>query len=138
MAIKLTTALRNNIMDQVTADIDSGAGAGTLKIYDGTQPAGPDTAITSQVLLVTITFNDPSFDPASGGAIVADVTPALSGTAVATSTATWFRIEDSDSNAVADGSAGDVGSEDLVLNTDAIVTGVTVEVTSMTLTAGNA
>jgi hypothetical protein len=51
MAIKISTAARNAMADALVDLLDAGAGAGKIRIYDGTQPAGPGTAITTQVLL---------------------------------------------------------------------------------------
>lgn len=136
MALGFTVTARNNEMDEITALIDAGAGAGLLRIYDGTRAANADTAVGAQVLLAELTMGDPSFPAASGGQITANaITDDTS--ADNTGTATWFRIVDSNGNAVVDGDVGTSGS-DLNLSTTSITAGVTVSVTSMVLTAGNA
>lgn len=132
----LLTSARNNMMDEITALIDSGT-AGNVTIYDGSQPADPSVAVGAQNALVIITLSLPSFAAASGGTIVGDITPALANTAIFTATATWFRIEDSAGNGIVDGEVGTSGS-DLNLNTTSISSGVNVEITQLDLTAGNA
>lgn len=131
MALGYLTALRNSRLDEITALMDAGAAGATLSIYDGTRPATGGTATT---LLATLTFSVTSFPAASAGAMTANsITDDSS--ADATSTATWFRVADSDANFVFDGDVGTSGS-DLNLNTTAITTGATVSVTSFVLTEG--
>jgi len=133
MALGINSSVRSAEMDVVSAAVDAGAGAGTLKIYDGARPATGGAATT---LLAELTFSDPSFGAASDGVITAN---AITGdtSANATGTATWFRIEDSIGTHVLDGDVGTSGS-DLNLNTTSIEIGVQVDVTSVILTAGNA
>lgn len=136
MAIGLTTAARNNMLDEIAALVDAGAGAGKVRIYDGTRATDANTAIGAQVLLAELTMSDPAFPAAASGALTANaITDDTS--ADATGTATWFRVVDSNNNAVFDGDVGTSGS-DLNLNSTSITAGITVEVTSLVLTAGNA
>jgi hypothetical protein len=111
--------------------------AGTLKIYDGTQPASPDTAVGAQVLLSTHTCGSP-FAPASSSAHPSVLTANSIGSATAgnTSTATWFRIASSGGTAGVDGSVG-TSSADLILNSTSITSGQTVSITSLTATTAN-
>lgn len=120
------------------ADLVSNIGsAGLLKIYDGTQPASPDTAVGAQVLLSTHTCGSP-FGPASSSAHPSVLTANAIGSATAgnTSTATWFRITTSGATAVVDGSVG-TSSADLILNSTSITSGQTVSITSLTVTSFN-
>ncbi len=133
MALGYNATLRNNQLDEVTALMDAGAGAATLTIYDGTRPATGGTATTA---LAVLTFADPSFPAAAAGTMTANAIVDDS-SADATGTATWFRIEDSDSNFVMDGDVGTSGS-DLNLNSTSITAGVTVSISSFVLSAGNA
>ena len=133
MALGLLAALRSNRLDQITALIDAGAGAGFLRIYDGTRPA---TGGAATVLLAELTFSSTSFPAASGGAMSANAITDDS-SANATGTATWFRVVDSAGTFVMDGSVGTSGS-DLNLNTTSINLGVAVSVTQFDLTDGNA
>lgn len=133
MTIGLVAAGRNNMLDEITALIDAGAGAGLLRIYDGARPATGGAVTT---LLAELTLGDPSFAAAAAGAMALS---AVTGdpSANATGTATWFRIVDSDLTFVLDGDVATSGS-DLNLNTTSITAGVAVDITSGTFTAGNA
>ena len=78
MATRLPTAARNAACDAVVDLLDAGAGAGTIKIYTGSQPASANDA-ASGTLLATITLSDPAFGAASTGVATMAGTP-LSGT----------------------------------------------------------
>lgn len=108
--------------------------SGTIKIYDGAQPADPTVAVTTQTLLATLTFGATAFGAASAGVITANAI--TSGTAVATSTATWFRTAESGGTALMDGNVGTSGT-DMVLGTTSIVTGAVVSISSFTITQPN-
>jgi hypothetical protein len=120
--------------DAITAQLDLGAGAGTIKLYSGTQPADADDAITSQVLLATLTFSDPSAPGASGGVWTADAITEDS-LADATGTAAWARVEDSDGNNVFDCDVTATGGGGTIeINTVSIVADAAVRATSLTVT----
>jgi hypothetical protein len=115
----------------LNAALDAPCNNGYMEIYTLAQPATPDTAITSQVLLATLPLSATAFTAASGGTKTANAI--TSGTAVATGTATWFRVYKSDnSTAVIDGSVG-TSAADLNLNDTAITSGGSVSVTSWTV-----
>lgn len=129
---RLTNASASAAADAVVDRLDGGAGAGTLKIYDGTIPATADTAVGAQNLLATLTFSDPAFGAASNG--VATASAITSDTAAdATGTASWARWADSNGVTVLDCTVGTSG-DDINLNTVAIVAGATVSVTALTYT----
>ncbi|HEU4753928.1 MAG TPA: hypothetical protein VFU47_12540, partial [Armatimonadota bacterium] len=107
-------------------------GAGKLRIYDGTRPAGPGTAVSTQTLLAEVTLSDPAFGSASTGAAALSGTP-LSATGAAAGTASWFRVVDSNNVAYVDGSVG-TSSADLILSTTTISVGLTVQITSGSIT----
>lgn len=131
MTVYISAAARNAAANAVAALVDGGAGAGKLQIRSGTQPAGPDSTATG-TLLAEITLHDGAFAAASAGVATLASTP-LSVTAVASGTATWFRVLDSNAVAVLDGSVG-VSGADLIVNTVAVSTGLTVEISDGTLT----
>jgi len=133
MALGLLAALRSNRLDEVTALIDAGAGAGKIRIYNGTRPATGGTATT---LLAELPMSDPSFPAASAGAMVGNAVTDDS-SADATGTAAWFRVVDSNNVFVMDGDVGTSGS-DLNLNSLSITIGQTVSITQFDLTDGNA
>lgn len=130
--VRLSTSARNAAVNAVAAQIDASASAGMIKLYTGTAPASPDTAISSQVLLATLTFSDPAFGSAVTGTASAN-TIAADTSADATGTVTWARVIDSAGNAVMD---IDVGTSLATLNlsTVSIVAGATVQVVSFSLT----
>jgi hypothetical protein len=132
MALALATATRNNMLNQIRDAIDAGAGAGLLRIYDGTRPATCGTATT---LGAELTHADPCAPGASAGAVTYNAI-ADDASANATITATWFRQVDSTGTCAVDGNVGTAGS-DLNLNSTAIAVGQRVSVTSWGLTAGN-
>lgn len=123
----VSTAERNAMLDAFTALLNSG----TVEIYTGAQPAGPGTAITTQTLLATLTLSATAFAAASGGSATANtITPGVAG---ATGTAAWARWKSSGGTPEMDCSVGASGA-DLNLPTTSIVTGVTVGISSYTLT----
>jgi hypothetical protein len=132
-AITLATTARNAAADAVAGLVNAGSGAGYLEIRTGSAPANPQAAATG-TLLVTVTLNDPAYAAAVAGVAALDVTPQPSGTAVATDTAGWARLYDSDGDAVADGACGTSGAF-VNLATTSIVTGAVVSITSGSLTA---
>jgi hypothetical protein len=125
-----SAAARNAMLNALTALLNVG-GAGTIQYYTGAQPASPDTAITSQTLLCTDTFNATAFGAASAG--VATANAITSGTAVASGTLTWVRCLSGAGTPVVDLAAG-TSASDVVVATTTITTGLTIPVTSFTLT----
>lgn len=109
---------------------------GTLKIYSGTQPTNPDTALSGNTLLATFTFNTTAFGGAAHVSNTEQITASfVAGTvaAVATGTASFARMLESDgTTVVADLTVGTSGT-DVVLNSVAITSGGNVTLTSFTL-----
>lgn len=116
--------------------VDAGAGAGTLRIYSGTPPADADAALAGNTLLAQLTMSDPAFGAASDGTGEATVSAsAISDDTSAdnTGTASFFRLLDSDTNVVFQGTCG-TADADLILDSVAISAGVTVSVSALTIT----
>ena len=130
--LNISIAAANAAADAVVDLLDAGAGAGKLRIYDGTKPAGPGTAISTQNLLAELTFSDPAFGAASSGVATASAITSDS-SADLTGTASWFRALDSNNVAIFDGTVGTSGA-DLNLSTTSIVAAVQVAITSLTYT----
>jgi hypothetical protein len=128
MAVRLSTSARNAATDAISALVDADAGAGSIKIYTGSQPATPNTTATG-TLLATVVLADPAFGASSAG--VATGTDPASVTAVGTGTAGWWRMLDNSGDAVMDGTVAD-GS--LVLSDNNIVTGGSVDITALSHT----
>ncbi len=133
--LKYSAALKNAQQNAITSTVGASA---LLNIYSGTQPANPDTAITSQVLLATLTCNATFAPAASGGVLTLNAISNGTGTAGAGAgtNATWYRLTTSGGTAHIDGTVG-ITASDLNLNNVNIATGQTVSVTSATYTNGN-
>lgn len=126
----------NGTRDAQQTGLITYAGSGSIiRLYDGTQPANANTAISTQTLLVSLTVSG-SFGTDSNGTIT--LGSVTSGTAVASSTATFFRIVKSDGTTVVmDGSVGTSGA-DMNLNSTTISSGQLVAITAGTIIRGNA
>jgi len=108
------------------------ANSGWIDILDGTQAATGDTAIGSQVVLVSCQLNATAFAAASAGVLTANAMSA--GTAGNSGTATWFRLYKTDhTTALFDGSV-DTATANLILPTTTIAAGQTVTPSSFTHT----
>ena len=129
----LSNAARNAAIAAVTARIDNGSGAGKIRIYSGTKPAGPDTALSGQTLLAEFTCQDPAFTAGATGVQTLDVTPAMTTVGLAAGTAAWARMVDSNNVAEIDLTVG-TSAADLILNTTTISVGLALEITSGSLT----
>jgi len=129
MSAGYSTTLRNAQLDAITTAVGN---AGLLRIYDGTRPATGGAATTK---LAEFTLGTPF----AAGAAAGVLSPTLpsDATGLAASTATWFRVVTSGGTFVIDGSVSTSGA-DMNLNTTTISIGVTVSVTSWTITRGNA
>lgn len=127
--LKISSTAVNAQADAMSDLLDNGY----LRIYDGTQPANANTAITTQVLLAELRFNATAAPAASSGVLTMNSITQDS-SADNTGTATWFRALKSDgSTVVFDGSVGTSGC-DLNLGSTSITSGASVAVTSMTFT----
>lgn len=127
MTFRVAVAARNAGLDAILDRANAGAGPGVVEYRTGAQPATADTAASGTVL-VTFTLADPAFAPASAGVKDLDADPDISATAVATGTAGWARIKDSDGNTVCDLSIGTSGA-DVTINSTSITAGQTVNLT---------
>jgi len=134
MALFLTTAVRNTIMDHFDATV-VGVSA-VLHIKDGTVPADANAAAGAGTVLATITFGSPSWGAAASGAIAVTGTPTDS-SADATGTPTHFRLFASDGTTLKMQGTAAVGSGDLNCN-GSITAGQAVTISTFTLTCGNA
>lgn len=129
---KYAVTLKNARLDAISTALGTSA---LLKIYDGSQPANPDTAITSQVLLVTLTCNASAFAAAaSSGVLTANAIS--SANAGNSGTAAWFRLTTSGGTAKVDGTVGTSGT-DAIINNASITSGQSVSCTALTITSAN-
>lgn len=139
MTVSINNAAALAACNAIVDLVDGGSAAGTMTIYSGSAPADVSTAISGQTVLAELTFSDPAFGNAAdanpgGRATASAITSDTS--ANASGTATFFRIFDSDSNAVVQGDVSTVaaGTGDLQLVSTSITAGQTVSVSSLTFT----
>lgn len=137
MVLKLSVATAIASANAAVDLIDIGTPDSKLVIYDGTEPATPATAVTTQVALVTFLLPDPAFgdavDTTGGGTATANAVSPV--TAVASGTASWFRILDGDGLPTLQGQVTDTtGTGDLKVSSTSIVSGIEVSVISLTYT----
>lgn len=136
LSTRISNACARAMCDALVDKVDQGSGDGKWRIYDGSQPTDPDTAVGGQTLLAEANFGDPAFGAAAdanpGGRATANAIDSDT-SANATGTAAWFRVLDSDNVALWDGSVG-TGTHDMVVNTTAFVAGAEVAITSWTVT----
>lgn len=131
-------------LDAIVDSLDAGTAATVpkLRIYSGTQPASPDTAVpTGATLLAEMNLGGATaFGAATTGTggnanhVIANMTTATASdtSANATGTAAWFRAVDQDNAAIIDGSVG-TSNADLTLNNTSITAAQTVQVTDWTV-----
>lgn len=116
MAYTISAAAAQAMGVALASDIGAGA---ILRIYSGSRPATPETAIGAQVLLATVTITG-SFTSTGGVLTAADpgaVAIAASGTAA------WFRLlAASGPTAKIDGTVGTSGA-DLIVGTTTFTSG---------------
>lgn len=127
--LKVSNTVVNGQADALSVLADNGY----IRIYDGTQPATADTAISSQVLLAELRFNVDAAPSAVDGVLTFNAITQDS-SANNTGTASWFRALKSDGSTVLfDGAVGTTGS-DMSIETTSIVAGAIVGVTSFVYT----
>lgn len=94
----LNTQLSDATVNAQASALAALCNSGTIKVYDGSQPATADTALGAQVLGVTLTFGATAFGaPASGLLTSNAITSGTAGNAI---TPTWARIFQSNGTTV--------------------------------------
>ena len=132
--ITLSATAAGHVLTAINNDLNLGSGAGTIKLYTGTKPTDPDTAITSQVLLGTLTCSDPA--GAVSGRTLTFGAVTMDSAADATGTATWARLADSAGVAVIDIDITTTGGGGFgQMNTTSIVIGGPITAPSVVITA---
>lgn len=129
--MRLATGTAADALAAILARLDADAGPGTIKIYDGTQPASGGDALSGQVLLATLTLGDPAGSISGRTLTLNAITQDSS--ADANGTASWARIADNSGDSVFD---CDVGTSGATINLSSvnIVQNGPVSITSFTIT----
>ena len=132
--VRIATTLKNSMLTPVKDAIDAGAGAGTIKIYTSPMATLPSDAISTQTLLGTLTFSDPSGASPTGGVFTASAITQDS-SADATGTAAWARIQDSTGTVVMDVDITATGGGGAMqMNTTSVVIGGPISISALTVT----
>lgn len=127
----LNTQLANATVNAQADDLARLLDNGYLRIYDGSQPASADTAVSTQTLLAELRFAATSAPAASGGLLTFNALTSDS-SANNSGTASWFRALKSDGTTVVmDGSVG-TSAANMVIATTSISAGQTVSCSSFT------
>jgi hypothetical protein len=128
MALQFSTAALNDRAAAITTAVGN---AGYLEIWTGAIPANCGTS-SSGTKLVSEVLSSP-FAPAPSGGVLSPTLPSQAN-AVATGTAGYWRVfQSDDATCVIQGTCGTSGT-DMILNSTSIVTGGPVEITAWTLT----
>jgi hypothetical protein len=114
--------------------VDADAGAGKLRLYDGTMPA--PSAGAAGTLCVEITLDDPAYGSPSAGAVTLnDLDPV---NWIADGSVDYFRLVDNSGDLVLQGDVTvAAGTGTLKLSSITAVTGSPVDIQSLTLTLPN-
>lgn len=132
--ITLSQEAAGDALQSINDNLNLGSGAATIKLYTGTKPTDPDTAITSQTLLGTLTCSDPA--GTVSGRTLTFGTVTMDSAADATGTATWARLADSAGVAVIDIDITTTGGGGFgQMNTTSIVIGGPITAPSVVITA---
>lgn len=129
MTITLSSTFATNLLGtSTTAGVSEQFASGTLVIYSGTAPTGANEALSGNTVLATFTFAAiAGWSAPSSGVQNLDFS-ATTVTATATGTATFFRIINSGSAALVQGSVGTAGA-DFNLSSTNITSGDNVTIT---------
>lgn len=135
MTIKLAVATRNA---RLQALIDAIGASAQIRIFSGSRPANVAAAETG-TLLAQLTGNASGFAAAASGGTSTANAITQDSAADATGTASWARIRTSGGTAIVDiDVTATGGGGELELVTVSIVAGQPVQISSLSLTEGNA
>jgi hypothetical protein len=124
---KLSTEARNQQL-RAFAELLNG---GMIRVYDGKQPANPETSVDGQKLLATLKFSIPAFATPSNGTVTANKIED-DPNAPETGTASWARLVKADGSVVMDGSVGKKDAN-IVMGSVSISAGARVSIASLSV-----
>ena len=135
MAVQIRATTRSNMMDEIATDLGTSC---YIRIYSGTRPATPATALSGNTLLAELRGNASAFAAAASSGVLTASAITADASADATGTATFARFLASDGTTVIlDCNVGTSGS-DINFNTVSFTSGSNVSISSLTITDGNA
>lgn len=129
--LKYAVALKNDMLAALATDIGT---SGFLRIYNGTQPTNPDTALSGNTMLANLPLSATA-GTSTGGVFTFNAISTET-SADNTGTASWGSFVTSGGVRKADFTVGTSGT-DLILNTTSIVAGAAVSCSAATITNGN-
>lgn len=125
---RASVAVRNAAIDAITPLFNSGY----LRLYSGTRPTNPDTALSGNTLLAELTFGSTAAAGASSGTATFNAITADS-SADASGTCTFARcFQSNGTTALIDLEVGTSGAN-INLNSTSISSGASVSISSFTL-----
>ena len=132
----INTQLSQSTVEAEAAALAALFSSGYLRIFEGAQPAGADTAAPGVKMLAELRFGSVAFASVTDGIMVANtIAPVVAGN---TGTASWFRTFQSDGTTpILDGSVG-TSDANLVLGSVSISEGLIVNVSSFIHTIAKA
>lgn len=145
MVLKLSDALAFDLVTRWSTQLDLGSSnaAARILIYDGTEPATPDTALSGNNELVSILMQNPAYlGVVDNGDLIRAVaattgSPGVvgSGTVAISGTATFYRVVDRDNNVQWQGSvvASGGGTGNLTLSQVGFTVGDTVSISNFAI-----
>jgi hypothetical protein len=128
MTILLSNTFANALLQHSGSSIADQFGGGSLVVYSGTPPAGPNEALSGNTVLATFSFAASTAWAAPSNGIETLDFVSQTVTAVATGSAAFFRILNSSSAALIQGSVGASGA-DFNLSSVTITSGDNVAIT---------
>lgn len=134
MTFKYAAAVKAAKLDATGLNAYIGASA-LLRVYDGVQPANPDTPLGGQVKALEFVCNAAGFATVSGGTLTArSIANALG---LANTTVTWARLFKADGvTPIFDCAVATSGSE-IILSNTVIVVAAPYSFLALTITSGN-
>ena len=127
--VRDSLAMRNAYATARKTKIDAGGAGAKLRCYTTPKPEGPDTAISSQVLLAELTLSYPCGTVSNGKLVLNKITGDPS--ANADGDIEFVRLLDSDNNVICDMDAAESSvSGAIKFNSVTVVAGVEVKVIS--------
>lgn len=139
---KFSQGLRDNMLSGTTA-IETAFDSGAVEIYDGTQPTSANDTVGAGTLLASVDVPASAFGAIANGVLTIDAAAWEELSAIAASTATWFRLLGSGDTGVSSTTEiridGDVttvatGTGDLQMTSTIIAVSDKITVDSFTIT----
>lgn len=130
MTLSIAQSVQHQMLDAITVAIGTSA---KICLYDGAIPASVDDALSGNTLLAELLLASPYAQPSANGVLTADTI--ADGSAIATGSATFYRICDAGGTFLIQGTVGQT-SGDAIINTTTLVSGGLVRALAMQIALG--